>query len=73
MTDKPFKGTITRWRKVHFGSEYAIFGTCMNHPQFGRSTTFHTSVVLRHNRLTGEIETLNSLYILEGPEVPVSP
>lgn len=78
---KPYKGTISQWHK-HYPDSYPgeslgflILGLFDNHPQFaGRCG--HTSMVVKadmvRNTETGEtrqmIETLNSLYILIGPE-----
>lgn len=66
---KPHKGIITNWRKYYLASKdgFLISGRCANHPQFGTNPFFHTSHVLKHNKKTGEIETLNSKYILDPP------
>ena len=71
---KPHKGNIEGWKKyfhpdyVGFGLEYIILGRCIDHPNFGTSSTFHTSYVVSYNEATGEIETRNSRYTLVGPE-----
>lgn len=80
---KPHKGEITNWFKQFYprpviGGEfegtlgYLIRGTFMDHPQFGHTPFGHTSMVVKHDEETGEIETLNSRYTLVGPDADMA-
>lgn len=73
---KPHKGKIEGWYKYeinprpvkgqkHLG--YLIMGTFQDHPDFGKLYT-NTSAVVKHDTVTGEIETVNSRYTLIGKE-----
>lgn len=77
---KPHKGTIESWRKIKLTKEeisycskiygekcgtYYIFGTCINHPEFGTTNMFRSSWIVK--RRGNEIETRNSRYTLGKP------
>lgn len=77
---KPFKGIISNWKKVpidliklkedypnekDYGLGYYITGVPHGHPNF--KNWIYTSWVVKHNETTGEVETRNSIYRLEGP------
>jgi hypothetical protein len=68
--EKPFNGTLTNWSRAYVTDEglgYIVVGIFVDHPQFaGRAG--HTSWVVKYDEETGEIETRNSRYKLEGPE-----
>lgn len=68
-TSKPYNGTIENWymMECNGGLGYYIMGTLMEHPDFGKKFT-NTSYVVKHDKLTGDIETRNSRYRLIGPE-----
>jgi hypothetical protein len=77
--EKPYKGTIDHWEAVHFSRDldpelwikslgYYIIGIPHKHPDFPGSNRIRTSVVIKHNRITGYIETLNSRYQLLNPK-----
>lgn len=78
---KPHKGSISDWQKVmipfeHYydgeavGLGYFIVGRFVTHPDFaGRRG--HTSYIVAHDAMPGEVETRNSRYTLVGP--PVGP
>ena len=67
--DKPHKGTLGQWKKVqvvppneeHLG--YYITGVFLGHPQFNLRHGY-TSMIVKHDEATGEVETLNSRYTL---------
>ncbi len=65
---KPHKGRIEKWRKLKYdfgGLGYRIHGTLLDHPSLsGRNAT--TSLVIKHDQKTGEIETENTRYTLVG-------
>lgn len=63
---KPHKGSIENWSKVQrgMGLGYYVWGTFLDHPDFGLKTT-NTSYVVKHEG--AEIETRNSRYTLVGP------
>lgn len=69
--NKPFKGHITNWRRVWFPTEgvYTIVGQPHGHPEF--TGWIRTSIVKREIQQPDwiRIETLNSVYLLIGPEV----
>ena len=78
--DKPHHGRISDWSKgydnwskgydniIFNGKElYYIKGKFMDHPRFGGNKGW-TSLVLKHDEETGEIETMNSRYTLVGEE-----
>ena len=81
---KPHKGVIKNWKKHYYSPEqaatyksiyceepvfgYIIYGMCIDHPKFGTSKFFTSSFVVCHDLETGEIETKNSMYTLEGLE-----
>lgn len=83
MVDKPHKGSVTQWRKHYLNSMthqlshpiygpnlgYYISGWCQNHPDFGNNPAFSSSLIVKHDEQTGEIETLNSRYTLLGGEI----
>jgi len=68
---KPHHGRIENWHKEgcdgHGGLGYLIMGTLLDHPHIPVKHT-NTSLVLKHDAATGEIETRNSRYRLVGPE-----
>lgn len=72
-TPKPHFGRIKDWGEDPLPSlgprAYRIVGHFLDHPYF-RGPDIHTSVVVSHDRATGEIETNNSRYTLvnEGEE-----
>lgn len=70
MQEKPFLGIIRHWHKVPSdeGLGYYIWGEFVAHPDFGNKIT-NSSPVYVHNLETGDIETRNSKYKLEGAEV----
>lgn len=69
---KPFKGTLKDWH-IFFpapqwepeGLGYIIKGTFVDHEDFAGEEG-STSWVVVHNEDTGDIETLNSRYVLFG-------
>ena len=78
---KPHKGSISSWKKLNvvnpdnaelinkfYGPSlgYVIRGIPSGHPEF--ENWIRTSLVVKHNKRTGEIETLNSRYKLVGKE-----
>lgn len=65
MTDKPHYGRIKNWCKkvCEGGLGYIITGEFLDHPQY-RGPYCHTSYVVAHDVITGEIETRNSRYQL---------
>lgn len=68
---KPCKGEVHNWSAIRHplfkeGLGYCILGEPHNHPSF--HNWIRTSEVIKHNKETGEIETLNSLYKLIGEE-----
>jgi hypothetical protein len=72
VSTKPHKGTITDWWKCPCDRPntlgYCIAGTFKDHPQFAGYDGY-TSWVVKHDEATGEVETRNSRYTLEGSEV----
>ena len=67
-TAKPHRGRITDWTRVWIDDErYHIFGFSQDHPRLAGHLL--TSVVLKHDEATGEIETKNQRFRLVGPEV----
>lgn len=66
---KPHHGAIKDWRKHECdgGLGFQILGTFVDHPYFAGEPG-HTSYVVAHDENTGEIETRNSRYRLEGDE-----
>lgn len=82
MSEKPHRGKITDWwraeidlelHRKHFPGEdlgpgYYIRGTFVGHPIFGWSPNSYTSWIVKHDEVTGEVETRNSRYTLVGPE-----
>lgn len=60
MTTKPHKGTITKWVKIPHPTHRTLFTIAGEH---GGEDVL-TSTVVKHDHLTGEIETLNSRYTL---------
>lgn len=77
---KLYNGTISNWRKVEFNKTrypdlpdnlgFVIQGTSRGHPKGFKN--IRTSPVVKHNKQTGEIETLNSRYSLVGEDHEVS-
>lgn len=73
---KPFKGSIKNWWKQYpakewWGTEglgYMICGTFVDHEWFAGKDG-HTSFVILHHEDTGQIETLNSRYLLIGEAI----
>lgn len=69
MSEKPYKGEIISWTKMSIetpnppGLGYFIIGRFVNHPEFGMERGY-TSYVVKHDAVTGEIETKNSRYTL---------
>jgi hypothetical protein len=75
---KPYKGVIRNWAvevisedrlgllRTLYGENlgFVIVGTADDHPQFGQER-IRTSVVVKYNKKTGELETLNSRYKLD--------
>ena len=72
QVEKPHKGSITSWSKLHiddtFGLGWCAIGHNAEHLDFG-SGVIRTSYVVKHDEATGEIETRNSRYTLVGPEL----
>jgi hypothetical protein len=62
--EKPHRGAIKNWRRKYFGSGYVIIGEFVDNAGKRKSTSY----VLRHDEVTGEIETLNNRYTLLGQE-----
>lgn len=62
---KPHRGRIEDWVQSKCIGGSIIVGTCVDHPQFGTSNTFHTSLLVSNDG--HEIETLNSRYTLGTP------
>lgn len=78
---KPHKGTIQNWYKFYlteevkqscrdnYGEEpglgYIILGTAIQHPQFGTTSGFSSSWVVKHKG--NAVETRNSRYTLGKP------
>lgn len=69
-TTKPHKGKISNWAKRETISQkglgYYIIGKFVDHPDFAGDFG-HTSYVVAHDEVTGEIETRNSRYTLVDP------
>lgn len=75
---KPFKGEIHNWGEIFFNKEeypefkdtlgFVIFGTPSGHPSF--TNWLRTSPVVKFDETTGEIETLNSRYLLKNAKTP---
>lgn len=69
---KPHLGKIKSWFKRETDPEsglgYQIIGMFVDHPDF-KGEVGHTSYVVSHDETTGEIETRNSRYTLEGAEL----
>jgi hypothetical protein len=67
---KDHKGNIRDWYKEHVpgapGLGYVIWGFFEDHPEF-QGFAGHTSYVMTHDKVTGEIETRNSKYTLTTP------
>lgn len=69
--NKPFKGEIWGWVKHHVPEENWKLMPDVN-PGLGyyivgrrpSGQPFHTSMVVSHDEISGQIETLNSRYIL---------
>lgn len=82
---KPFKCSVTFWSKYQcsedggpykpeeFGDNlgYLITGMCLQHPEFGTTSSFHTSLIIREYEEDEKnmVETLNSTYHLIGDEL----
>lgn len=65
---KPHQGKIHDWFRIQLPSGgYCIYGRSEGHPQFNNQS-IRTTPIVNHDRITGEIETQNSLYTLVGPE-----
>jgi hypothetical protein len=71
---KEYKGVIKQWQTVELNSlakdlglRYVVHGI---HYGFGTEPLgwFRTSYVVKHDKETGQIETRNSRFTLEGPE-----
>ena len=73
---KAHMGTITRWRRVPLEGEFRGIGLGYRIAGWGdrylpaesHRNAITTSVVAAHDEATGEIETWNSRYTLDGPE-----
>lgn len=71
MREKRHHGRIVEWHKVPAGraGRFKILGRMLDHPSLGKHGGYSlTSMVVKMDEKTGEIETLNSRYKLEGPE-----
>lgn len=69
MTEKPHHGRIAFWTKAGTAKAYWIVGKMLDHPNLGRNGGYQrTSLVVKHDKDTGEIETLNSRYTLVGDD-----
>lgn len=65
MKEKPYKGRISEWRIIDIKDFAIVNGRFMDHERFaGRRG--HTSAIVAYNEATGEVETENSRYKLEG-------
>ena len=63
---KPHKGRISNWTKVEYfpdTGKYFIRGRFVDHPSFAGERGY-TSYLVKHDEMTGEIETRNSRYTL---------
>lgn len=68
---KPHRGIIDEWRFVEQVKGHPfVLGRFRNHPYLGKHGGYsHTSEVVKVDKETGEIETLNSRYTLGTPYV----
>lgn len=70
MSDKPHEGIITNWSKYEthtkLGLGFTVCGMFVSHSQF-HGEYGRTSFVIKHDEVTGEIETHNSRYTLSPP------
>ena len=74
--DKPHHGRIANWYKFELMTKekgtknYVLIGHFLDHPTLGKNEALsHTSAVLKYDEATGEIETRNSRYKLEGDSI----
>ena len=63
MMDKPHKGRIINYTLLAANNKFAFSGVALDHPEF-KGRNIITSYVVKYDRESGEIETLNSLYTL---------
>lgn len=75
MSTKPHRGTITGWYRFPDTAEglgFRIIGKFEQHERLAGMRA-KTSVVVKYDEKTGEIETSNSRYTLVGPEYQEKP
>ena len=59
---------IKNWSLIHGGLADWLTGEVEDHPRFDKGEQVRTSKLLVFNRESDHAETLNTVYVLVGPE-----
>jgi hypothetical protein len=65
--EKPHRGRIVAWTRIEVGAQEGIEGTFLDHPSL-HGFVSRSSAIVKGPDADGEIETLNSRYVLIGSE-----